>query len=170
MLPCCIGAHAQSHDLPQKRCRSQQWSFTTLPEVGTRARVRIGVFGDLGQTAYSAQTLTHLAAESPQIILNMGEPPWHCVRLASSIAAFPGGSTVAPSCSAAATCAAAGYAVGHNCAAPPAPPRAQGANSTRHSCSAFHKAPQLPTGTCHVVACALSCALMTLLACGMQGT
>ena len=49
-----------------------------------RARVRIGVFGDLGQTAYSAQTLTHLAAESPQIILNMGEPPLHCVELSSS--------------------------------------------------------------------------------------
>ena len=60
--------------------------------------MRIGVFGDLGQTAYSAQTLTHLAAELPQIILNMGEPPVHCAKLASSTATSVSGSNIAPCC------------------------------------------------------------------------
>ena len=64
----CINA-ASGRDPP---CRSRKWSFTTLPEVGVRTRVRIGVFGDLGQTVYSAQTLAHLSKETPQIILNMG--------------------------------------------------------------------------------------------------
>ena len=81
MLHACMCS--ASCDTSRKPCRSRQWTFTTLPEVGTRARLRIGVFGDLGQTAYSAQTLQHLAAESPQIILNMGESSAHCVTVAS---------------------------------------------------------------------------------------
>ena len=40
--------------------------------MGPHKAVRIGFFGDLGQTHYSVQTLERLAAQQPDIIFNMG--------------------------------------------------------------------------------------------------
>lgn len=52
---------------------SPEHSFTTLPAVGHDKSIRIGVFGDLGDSTNSTSTLQHLAANKPAIILNMGD-------------------------------------------------------------------------------------------------
>lgn len=64
-------------------CRSSPLSFRTLPAVGDRSPVRIGIFGDLGQTRYSRQTLERLATAEPRIIFNMGG---RCCRIPASVA------------------------------------------------------------------------------------
>lgn len=53
--------------------RSPEASFTTLPALGVVGGFTIGVFGDLGDTYNSSTTLNHLAANSPQVILNVGD-------------------------------------------------------------------------------------------------
>lgn len=47
--------------------------FTTLPDLGVVGGFTIGVFGDLGDTYNSSTTLNHLQANSPQVILNVGD-------------------------------------------------------------------------------------------------
>ena len=53
--------------------RSPEASFTTLPALGVVGNFTIGVFGDLGDTYNSSTTLNHLQANSPQVILNVGD-------------------------------------------------------------------------------------------------
>ena len=45
----------------------------TLPAVGTVASLRIGLFGDLGDTLNSSDTLNHLQGNSPDIVYNVGD-------------------------------------------------------------------------------------------------
>jgi hypothetical protein len=51
---------------------SGQFNFTTLPPVGTYP-LRIGVIADVGQTANSSDTYTHLLADSPQVVVFVGD-------------------------------------------------------------------------------------------------
>jgi len=53
---------------------SQEFQFTMPPAVGDASKpLRVVVFGDLGQTAYSLQTLTHMAAVEPDLAVNLGD-------------------------------------------------------------------------------------------------
>lgn len=54
-------------------CRSGDISLKTLPAVGTIALLRIGIFGDLGDTLNSSDTLNHLQGNNPDIIYNVGD-------------------------------------------------------------------------------------------------
>ena len=53
--------------------RSPEASFTTLPALGAVGSFIIGVFGNLGDTYNSSTTLNHLQANSPQVVLNVGD-------------------------------------------------------------------------------------------------
>ena len=53
--------------------RSSEIAFTALPAVGSGAMLRIGVFGDLGDTSNSSETLSDLMRNSPHIVLNTGD-------------------------------------------------------------------------------------------------
>lgn len=55
-------------------CRLSEIAFKSLPAVGDLSvEMRIGVFGDLGDTSNSSDTLNHLIGNSPAIVLNTGD-------------------------------------------------------------------------------------------------
>ena len=53
--------------------RSEGIAFTSLPAVGDVQEQRIGLIGDLGDTANSTVTLAHVIANSVDIVLNVGD-------------------------------------------------------------------------------------------------
>ena len=71
------GPRVMSLSTPTPPChRSSEISFTSLPAVGNVGLLRIGVFGDLGDTSNSSATLGHLLANQPAMVLNTGDMVW----------------------------------------------------------------------------------------------
>ena len=64
-------------------------SFKTLPAVGAPKGQRIGVFGDLGQTANSSTTIAHLITNNPDIILMVGDFTYAGVSMSNGIFSGP---------------------------------------------------------------------------------
>lgn len=53
---------------------SGELNFTTQPDTGVEALpYRLGLVGDVGQTADSAATLRHMVASAPQSVLDVGD-------------------------------------------------------------------------------------------------
>lgn len=53
---------------------SREFQFTVPPTAGDTSKpLKMAVVGDLGQTAYSLQTLTHVEAVHPDLVLNLGD-------------------------------------------------------------------------------------------------
>ena len=53
--------------------RAEEIAFTSLPSIGDVKEQRVGVFGDLGDTANSSVTLQHLIDNAVDIVLNVGD-------------------------------------------------------------------------------------------------
>ena len=70
---CNCGSTAHSLRIRLFDCRSGDISLKTLPAVGTVAYLRIGLFGDLGDTLNSSDTLNHLQGNNPDIVYNVGD-------------------------------------------------------------------------------------------------
>ena len=55
--------------------------------MGNITTMRIGIFGDLGDTSNSSTTLQHLIANSPDMVLNTGDMVRALPAIAASVCA-----------------------------------------------------------------------------------
>ena len=53
--------------------RSEGIPFTSLPAVGDVQEQRLGLIGDIGDTANTTVTLAHVLANSVDLVLNVGD-------------------------------------------------------------------------------------------------